>query len=152
MKLLFLLNSIRVSGSDKMMIELSRRFADEGCKAYLFPLVTPFDNEFKDSVESDGVKMNILMPRFILAFDKLIWKLNGLTVFLFNWSLRTFFLQEYISSACKKNGIQVVISNSYPTDLFVGRILKKTAARLVVVDHGSYSTYIRQQRPLMDRC
>lgn len=142
MKLLILLNSIRVSGTEKLMIELAGKFESEGDEVYLFPLITPFDKEFRESLEQKGRRLNILFPKYIERFDPLIWKLNGLTSKLFKWSIRSFLLQRYVSKKCRANNIQLIVSNSYPTDLFVLELWKQTGIKYIVVDHGSYCYYL----------
>ena len=69
MKLLFLLNSMRVSGTEKLMISLSSLFNENGHQVYLFPLITPFDKEFIQSVEQSSKPLKILFPSIISKFD-----------------------------------------------------------------------------------
>lgn len=141
MRLLILLNSIRVSGTEKLMLSLARRFEAEGDEVYLFPLITPFDEKFRRSLEQEGKPLNFLFPKYIERYDKAIWKLNGLTTRLFDWSIRSFLLQRYVSKKCSEKNIQLIVSNSYPTDLFVLDVWRKTGIKYIVVDHGSYCYY-----------
>ncbi|HNP06963.1 MAG TPA: glycosyltransferase family 4 protein [Cyclobacteriaceae bacterium] len=151
MKILILLNSIRVSGTEKLMFELSRKFSLMGDDVYLSPLITPFDLRFKESVEHDDSTFDILFPEFIERFDWLFWKFNGLTVFLFGWSVRSFILQNFISKKCKEIGIELIVSNSYPTDMFVIPVFQKTNIPYVIVDHGSYCYFLEEDTPFSKR-
>jgi glycosyltransferase involved in cell wall biosynthesis len=147
MKLLILLNSLRVSGTEKLMIELARRFEAHGDVVYLLPLITPFDQNFKKSLLQDKRPLKIIFPNYIEQFDKLIWKLNGLTTRLFNWSIRSFLLRQYAVEICKKETIDLIISNSYTTDLFVFDIWKQTGIRYIIIDHGSYCGFLAEGIP-----
>lgn len=141
MRLLILLNSIRVSGTEKLMIELARRFELEGDEVYLFPLITPFDEKFRTSLIQEDKPIKFLFPRSVERFDRLFWKLNGLTTKLFNWSIRSFLLERYVLKKCREKKIDLVISNSYPTDLFIYEVWKKTGIKYMIVDHGSYCNF-----------
>ena len=133
---------MRVSGTEKLMISLSSLFNENGHQVYLFPLITPFDKEFIQSIEQSGKPLKILFPSIINKFDAFFWKLNGLTISLFNWSSRSFFLQKYLSSQCKKLGIELSISNSHTTDSFMYSLHKMIGLKYVIIDHGSYVAYI----------
>lgn len=151
MRILILLNSIRVSGTERLMIALSQKFEMTGDQVYLFPLITPFDTRFKNSLERNEKKLNFIFPKYIERFDWFFWKLNGLTTSLFNWSIRSFLLAKFVERVCKKKNIEIIVSNSYPTDVFVLPIVTKTSIPLVVVDHGSYSYYDLDKTPFSRR-
>ena len=144
MRLLILLNSIRVSGTEKLMIALAKRFKSQGDEVYLFPLITPFDETFRKSLTKDDQALNILFPKYIERFDSLIWKLNGLTIRIFNRSIRSYLLQRYVARQCREKNIQLIVSNSYPSDLFALQLSKKTGINYVVVDHGSYCNFLAE--------
>jgi len=151
MKLLILLNSIRVSGTEKLMIELAEKFEKAGNRTYLFPLITPFDQKFKSSLRQAGKTLNILFPSYIEKFDNIIWKLNGLTLRLVGWSFRTYLLRRFLIRQIKNKKIDLIVSNSYPTDLFIQPVAQATKTKYVIVDHGAYCNYWQDKTMFDDK-
>jgi len=151
MKILILLNSIRVSGTEKLMIELAERFERAGNRTYLFPLITPFDQKFKFALSQAGKTLNILFPSYIEKFDSIIWKLNGLTLKLVGWSFRTYLLRRFLIRQIQNENIDLIVSNSYPTDLFIQPIAQTTKTKYVIVDHGAYCNYLQDKTSFDDK-
>jgi len=151
MRILILLNSLRVSGTEKLMIELAEKFEKAGNRTYLFPLITPFDQEFIFSLRQAGKTLDILFPFYIEKFDSIIWKLNGLTLRVFGLSFRSYLLRRFLIRHIKSKKIDLIVSNSYPTDLFIQPIAQATKTKYVIVDHGAYSNYLQDKRMFDDK-
>ena len=145
-RLLFLINSLRVSGTEVLMFSLAQELTRKGCEVYLFPLITPFDQGFKEYLKSKG-SFNVVFPPVVERFDAFFWRINGLTQRIFGWSFRSYFLRRYLSSQWKKHRFDVVVSNTYPADILAVEWMKEIKSRLVVVDHGAYCNFLATDQP-----
>jgi L-malate glycosyltransferase len=151
MNVLILLNSLRVSGTEKIMIELEPFFLKARHNVFYFPLITPFDPKFVQSIERQGKKLNILTLWWIQKFDLLIWRINGISVRLFKWSFRDFCIANFLVKKIAEMNIELIISNSYLNDQLSLRLFEKTGTDYIIVDHGSYCGYIAMKEPFSSR-
>jgi len=147
MNILILLNSLRVSGTEKIMISLAPHFKKAKHSAIYFPLVSPFDPRFIQSIDRQGNELNFLIPWWIKKVDSTIWKLNGITLRLFKWSFRDFYITRFLAKKISHENIDLIISNSYLSDQLSLSLFQKTGIDYIIVDHGSYCGYLANEQP-----
>jgi len=145
-KILLVLNSIRISGSEKLMFALSKALSRIGYEFWIYPVITPFDDDFRRSIESDGYKLNVLVPDVMLRNDNLFWRLNGLAMRLLNRTFRSWYMNRFVARKCKEIGIDLMVSNSYTTDVLTMRVHNQTGIPFVIVEHGAYSSFLVMNR------
>ncbi|HEY0653547.1 MAG TPA: glycosyltransferase family 4 protein [Chryseosolibacter sp.] len=150
MKMLVLLNSLRVSGTEQLMTQVSAILSQRGHQVALFPLVTPFDDCYVEQLKANGVYDLVFFPRWVTSFDKLIWKANAFFVRTFGYALREKILLRWLKNFCTRNKVQLIISNSHTTDSFILPLINESL-KLVIIEHGSYVDKILNGLPFDER-
>lgn len=137
---MFVTTSVVMSGAEKAIFELSAALKNDSYEVYILPYVSPFDEKY---FEQQQRRIRILYPFRNAAIDTIVWKLNGVFTRLFNIPLRDIIYKALLKRYISKYRIKLIISNSYPADVFVFNATKPLDIQRIIVEHGAYSLFVQ---------